>query len=85
MNSRYIALNSKKLKLTEKEANIILYLFNSDLPVNIEKLQQEVWGFNSNLETHTVETHVYRLRKKIFEVFSDRNFILSNKHGYQIN
>ena len=85
LNSRYLVLDSKKLKLTEKEANVIIYLFNSDLPVKIEKLQQEVWGFNSKLETHTVETHVYRLRKKISKVFDDFNFIISKKHGYQIN
>ena len=86
LNSRYLFLKNRKLKLTEMEANIILYLFNSDSPVKVEKLQQEVWGFNSNLETHTVETHVYRLRKKIFEVFNDRNFILSisKERGYQI-
>tara|TARA_B100001250_G_scaffold339597_1_gene307011 strand:+ start:9313 stop:9876 length:564 start_codon:yes stop_codon:yes gene_type:complete len=85
LNSRYLISDSKKLKLTEKEANIIIYLFNSELPVKIEKLQQEVWGYNSKLETHTVETHVYRLRKKISKVFDDYNFIMSKKHGYQIN
>jgi len=61
-----------------------MYLFNSNLPVKIEKLQQEVWGFNSKLETHTVETHVYRLRKKILNTFNDSEFIISKKNGYQI-
>ena len=50
----------------------------------MENLQKEVWGHNSNLETHTVETHIYRLRKKISEKFKDNNFINSTKKGYTI-
>ena len=52
------------LALTEREANIIIYLKSSLEPVKISKLQSEVWSHNSKLETHTVETHIYRLRKK---------------------
>ena len=51
----------------------------------IDELQSKVWGYNSELETHTVETHIYRLRKKILKNFNDKNFIISNKNGYQIN
>ena len=58
-------VKDKKIKLTEKESNIILYISNSTKPVSIEELQLNVWGYHSDLETHTVETHVYRLRKKI--------------------
>ena len=72
------------LKLTQKEIQIILFLKNSKTSQNIEDLQKEVWGHNSNLETHTVETHIYRLRKKIFEKFNDNNFISSTKKGYII-
>ena len=50
----------------------------------LSKLQTEVWGHNSKLETHTVETHIYRLRKKINNIFSDENFIKSSKAGYII-
>ena len=84
LNSREMFLKKAKLKLTEKETNIIIYLFNSDKPVKIEILQSEVWGYQSKLETHTVETHIYRLRKKILETFDDNNFIISTQNGYKI-
>ena len=84
-NSRELILGNKKLKLTEKEVNIIIYLSKFNKPKNIEELQIKVWGYHSELETHTVETHVYRLRKKIFNYFNDDNFIISKKNGYQIN
>ena len=85
LNSRYLIFNDQKLKLTEKEADIIIYLYKSNLPVKINQLQKEVWGFKSKLETHTVETHIYRLRKKILEIFKDNDFIISKKNGYKIN
>jgi len=85
LNSRYLIFNDEKLKLTEKEANIIIYLYKSNLPVKINQLQKEVWGFKSKLETHTVETHIYRLRKKILQIFKDDDFIVSKKNGYKIN
>ncbi len=84
INSRSIRNNLDILKLTQKEIQIILFLKNSKTSQNIEDLQKEVWGHNSNLETHTVETHIYRLRKKIFEKFNDNNFISSTKKGYII-
>jgi len=85
LNSRELIFNDKKIKLTEKESNIILYISNSTKPVSIEDLQLNVWGYHSGLETHTVETHVYRLRKKISRIFDDNDFINSKKNGYQIN
>ena len=72
------------INLTEKETTIINYLNNSKKPATIDDLQREVWGYKSELETHTVETHVYRLRKKIFEIFKEKNFIKSYKNGYLI-
>ena len=84
INSRLIKKNDENLKLTEREIEIILFLQNSKEPQSIENLQKEVWGHNSDLETHTVETHIYRLRKKIFEKFKDNNFINSTKKGYII-
>ena len=84
LNSRKIFNGTKSLNLTEREANIIIYLNNSKKPVKISKLQTEVWGHNSKLETHTVETHIYRLRKKINDIFEDSNFIKSSKSGYVI-
>ena len=84
LNSRKIFNGTKSLNLTEREANIVIYLNNSKKPVNISKLQTEVWGHNSKLETHTVETHIYRLRKKISDIFNDNDFIKSSKLGYTI-
>ncbi len=84
INSRLIKKNEKSLKLTEREIEILLFLKNSNTPQNIESLQKKVWGHNSDLETHTVETHIYRLRKKIFSKFEDNNFINSTKLGYTV-
>ena len=85
LNSREIIKDKKRLNLTEREANLILYLSDSKMPVNINKLEKEVWKHESELETHTVETHIYRLRKKIKEKFNDDKFIISFKNGYKIN
>ena len=84
LNSREISLKKKLIKLTEKEIDIILFLNENKKPINIDVLQKEVWGYSSELETHTVETHIYRLRKKIKDKFNDKKFILSLKKGYQI-
>ena len=84
MNSRVLTDKNKKLSLTEKEVEIIVFLTNSELPVNINTLQENVWGYKNKLETHTVETHIYRLRKKIKETFDNDNFISSVKSGYII-
>ena len=83
-NSRLIKNTNESLKLTQREIQIIFFLKKSKSPQNIKNLQKEVWGHNSNLETHTVETHIYRLRKKISEKFKDNNFINSTKKGYTI-
>ena len=85
LNSREMYNEKFKLKLTEKEINSLIYLNKSENSVNIQELQSKVWGYHSELETHTVETHIYRLRKKIQKVFNDENFIISNKNGYKIN
>ena len=78
-------LNKTRLKLTEKEINTIIYLSRSDKPVSIDELQDKVWSYQSDIETHTVETHIYRLRKKISNTFDDNDFVISEKNGYQIN
>jgi len=84
LNSRLIFNEKKSLKLTEKEVSTIIFLFNNKSPVQIDELQSKVWGYQSDLDTHTVETHIYRLRKKIFKIFHDENFIFSSNKGYQI-
>ena len=84
LNSREMLLKNLKLKLTEKEVNTITYLSKQNKPVGIEELQEKVWSYQSDMETHTVETHIYRLRKKISIFFNDKKFIVSKKNGYQI-
>ena len=85
LNSREMIKNDIVISLTEMEINLILFLKKSNKPVKIDELQKKVWEYNSDLETHTVETHIYRLRKKIKEKFKDENFILSLKDGYKID
>jgi len=84
LNSREMFIKNVKLKLTEKEINTIIYLFKLNKSVSIAELQEKVWDYQCNTETHTVETHIYRLRKKIFDIFNDNDFINSEKDGYQI-
>ena len=84
LNSRVITKNNQNLKLTQKEIDIILFLNDYKKPQKVNILQNKVWGYSLELETHTVETHIYRLRKKIKDKFKDNNFILSNDDGYFI-
>ena len=84
LNSRTITKNNQNLKLTQKEIDIILFLNNYDKPQKVNILQDKVWGYSLELETHTVETHIYRLRKKIKDKFKDNDFILSHDDGYLI-
>jgi len=84
LNSRTITKNNQNLKLTQKEIDIILFLNGCEKPQKVNVLQNKVWGYSLELETHTVETHIYRLRKKIKDEFKDNNFILSNDDGYFI-
>ena len=84
LNSKFIGKNNLNLKLTEKEINIILYLNHKKIKHDVADLQKNIWGYSSNIETHTVETHIYRLRKKINDLFKDQNFISTHKNGYFI-
>ena len=84
VNSRELKKNKLTLKLTEREIDMILYLNNSKGPVSVETLEKEIWQHSSDLETHTVETHIYRLRKKIKAEFGNDDLIKSDKDGYTI-
>jgi len=84
LNSREISSGSIKLNLTEKEISAIIYLYKVKKTVSINELRQKVWGYQYDTETHTVETHIYRLRKKILNCFNDNDFIKSDKSGYKI-
>tara|TARA_B100000131_G_scaffold72138_1_gene68467 strand:+ start:1098 stop:1658 length:561 start_codon:yes stop_codon:yes gene_type:complete len=84
LNARIIFYKNYSLDLTEKEIQIITFLNDAQKPVKVNQLQSKVWGHNSKLDTHTVETHIYRLRKKISDTFKDDDFIKSSKLGYKI-
>jgi len=84
LNSKFFSKDNLSLKLTEKEIEIILYLNETKIKCNISDLQKNIWDYSPDMETHTVETHIYRLRKKISNKFDDENFILSHKKGYFI-
>ena len=84
LNSKFFSNGSTSIKLTEKEIEIILYLNDTKKKHDVLDLQKNIWGYSSEMETHTVETHIYRLRKKISNKFSDENFILSHQDGYFI-
>jgi len=85
LNSKFFSKGNLKLKLTEKEIEIILYLNDKKIKHNVADLQKNIWDYSADMETHTVETHVYRLRKKISDLFKDEQFILSHKNGYFID
>ena len=84
INARVLKKQNCELILTEREIDIIVFLKNEKKPAKVDVLQKKVWKYGSDLETHTVETHIYRLRKKIKDVFNDDTFIQSKKNGYKI-
>jgi len=84
LNSKFFSKGDLILKLTEKEIEVILYLNKTKTKHDVLDLQKNIWGYSSDMETHTVETHIYRLRKKISNKFNDENFILSHQNGYFI-
>jgi len=85
LNSKFFSKKYLSLRLTEKEIEIILYLNETKKKHNVSDLQKNIWGYSPDMETHTVETHIYRLRKKISDLFKDEKFILSHKNGYFID
>ena len=85
LNSKFFSKDNLNLKLTEKEIEIILYLNNKKIKYDVADLQKNIWSYSVDIETHTVETHIYRLRKKIGDLFKDEKFILSDKNGYFID
>ena len=78
-----IKIGKYNLDLTERETNLIIFIHDKK-DVSVKDLQQSVWDYSPDLETHTVETHIYRLRKKMNQVFGDENFIINNDKGYSI-
>ena len=83
-NERIIKKNNQQLQLTEKEINFLILFSKSDEPVSRNFVLKNIWNYSSESETHTVETHIHRLRKKILEKFGDNDFIKNNTRGYYI-
>jgi DNA-binding response OmpR family regulator len=79
LNSREISNNNTLMKHTK------IYLSKTNKPVSINELEKNVWQYEADMETHTVETHIYRLRKKLYDKFKDKDFIVSKKNGYEIS
>ena len=83
-NERKIKKDNLELQLTEKEINFLILFSESDKPLSRNLVLKKVWHYSSKSETHTIETHIHRLRKKILEKFNDNNFIKNNDKGYYI-
>ena len=81
-NEKRLFKENNFIILTEKEIKLIELLLNSTEPISKNKILSSVWNYSTNADTHTVETHIYRLRKKISKKFMDENFILNYKNGY---
>ena len=84
INDRKISRNNEFIEITEKEIELIKILLNSKIPVKKDKILNSVWKYSKDADTHTVETHIYRLRKKMKDKFNEQNFIINKKDGYII-
>ena len=83
-NERKLFKDSISIILTEKEVQLLELFVERKKILSKNEILERVWKYSSDTDTHTVETHVYRLRKKIKETFSDEKFILNNENGYSI-
>ena len=83
-NEKKLSKSSDFIILTEKEVQLLELFLNSKKPLSKDFILSSVWNYSSDADTHTVETHIYRLRKKIAEKFIDQKFILNNKNGYYL-
>ena len=83
-NERVLKKGNKSLKITEKEINFIATLNLSNRPLGKDFILKNIWEYSSSTDTHTIETHIYRLRQKIKENFGDNNFIKNTKEGYSL-
>ena len=83
-NERIIKKNNLILKLSEKEINFLILFSKNKKPISKKLVLKDVWNYSSESETHTLETHIHRLRKKIYEKFGYNNFIKNNNKGYYI-
>jgi DNA-binding response OmpR family regulator len=75
----------KRIRLTDKETAVLKFLYRSETPVEREMLMHEVWGYNSAVKTHTLETHIYRLRQKIEPSPANPSILVTERGGYRLN
>jgi len=83
-NERKIKKDNIELQLSEKEVNFLVLFTENQNPIKRDLVLKKVWNYSEETETHTVETHIHRLRKKILDKFNDNDFIKNNKKGYYI-
>ena len=83
-NEKKLIKDKNFIILTEKEIQLLDLFLAQNKPISKNKILSLVWNYSSEADTHTVETHIYRLRKKINDKFSDLKFILNNKEGYYL-
>ncbi len=83
-NEKKLSKLGKFIILTEKEIQLLELLLNNKTPISKDKILSFVWNYSSDADTHTVETHIYRLRKKITDKFTDEKFIVNSKEGYHL-
>ena len=83
-NEKKLIKNNNSIILTEKEVQLIELLLNNPKPLSKDDILSSVWNYSADADTHTVETHIYRLRKKINQKFMDEKFILNSKNGYHL-
>ena len=83
-NEKKLIKNGKFVILTEKEIQLLELLLNENESISKNDILSLVWNYSTDADTHTVETHIYRLRKKITAKFKDENFIKNNKDGYSL-
>ena len=83
-NEKKLSKNNNEIILTEKEIQLLELFLETKKPISKDKILSFVWNYSADADTHTVETHIYRLRKKINDKFSDENFIINKKNGYSL-
>ena len=83
-NEKKLSKSENFIILTEKEIQLIELFLNYNKPLTKDNILSSVWNYSAEADTHTVETHIYRLRKKILDKFKDDKFILNNKEGYHL-
>ena len=83
-NQKKLSKERSSIILTEKEIKLIELLLNNSKPISKDTILSTVWNYSADADTHTVETHIYRLRKKISDQFMDDEFIINKKDGYSL-